>query len=156
MENYNKSGIRYHYKYYSDDDHGSAPLITEYDGLRFIFDGYKVNLSQLVDNPSLIKQHYKDVSAKLGTEFLPDEDMINGLGYQILQGDTAKAIEIFQVNVDLYPQSYNVWDSMAEALMAKGDYKKAIAYYEKSLALNPKNENANVMIKKMKEKEKKN
>jgi tetratricopeptide (TPR) repeat protein len=43
---------------------------------------------------------------------------------------------------------------MAEALMAKGDYPKAIAYYEKSLALNPKNENANVMITKMKEKKK--
>jgi tetratricopeptide (TPR) repeat protein len=39
---------------------------------------------------------------------------------------------------------------MGEAWMNKGDYKKAIAYYEKSLALNPNNQNGKDMIKKMK------
>jgi tetratricopeptide (TPR) repeat protein len=55
------------------------------------------------------------------------------------------------ITIDLYPGSSNVWDSMAEALMYAGDYKKAIAYYEKSIAINPKNENGKEMIKKMKE-----
>jgi tetratricopeptide (TPR) repeat protein len=41
---------------------------------------------------------------------------------------------------------------MGEAWMNKGDFKKAIDYYEKSLALNPKNEGAKDNIKKMKEK----
>jgi predicted alpha/beta superfamily hydrolase len=153
MESFNRSGLRYQYKYYGNDDHGSAPLISEYDGLRFIFDGYKVNYSQLAENPSLIKQQFNDLSARLGAEFLPPEEVINNLGYQSMQrGDSAKAIQIFQLNVDLYPASYNVWDSMAEALKYAGDYKKAISYYEKSLSLNPKNENGKEMIKKMKEK----
>jgi tetratricopeptide (TPR) repeat protein len=153
MESFNRSDLRYQYKYYGGDDHGSAPLISEYDGLRFIFDGYKVNYSQLAENPSLIKEQFRSLSARLGAEFLPPEDVINNLGYQSMQrGDSAKAIEIFQLNIDLYPRSYNVWDSMAEALMYAGDYKKAMAYYEKSLSLNPKNENGRQMIKKMKEK----
>ena len=99
------------------------------------------------------REHYKNFSTKLNADFLPAEDMLNTAGYQILQrGDTAKALEFFQLNIDLYPQSFNTWDSMAETLMAKGDYKKAISYYEKSIALNPKNENGKQMIKKMKEK----
>ena len=64
----------------------------------------------------------------------------------------AKAIEFFQMNIDMYPKSYNVYDSMGEAWMNKGDYKKAIAYYEKSLELNPGNQNGKDKIKEMKEK----
>jgi tetratricopeptide (TPR) repeat protein len=153
LESYNQSGLRYKYKYYGDDDHGSAPLITEYDGLRFIFEGYKISLSRLAENPSFIKEHFKNISEKLGSTFLPPEDIVNNLGYQTLQnGDTTKAIEFFQLNTELYPESYNVWDSLAEAWMDKGDFKKAISYYEKSIALNPSNENGKNMIKKMKEK----
>jgi len=152
METFNQSGLRYKYKYYSDDDHGSSPLIAEYDGLRFIFDGYKMNFGQ-AQNLTAIKDHYKTFSAQQGAEFLPPEEIINNLGYQALQsGDTTKALELFQMNVDMYPKSYNVWDSMAEGLMDKGDFKKAIEYYEKSLALNPNNQNGKDMIKKMKEK----
>ena len=128
------------YPYYSDDDHGSSPLITEYYGLRFIFDGYKMNFAQAEAGPSAIKEHYKKFSAEQGSEFLPPDEIVNSLGYQALQsGDTTKALEFFQMNIDMYPQSYNVWDSMAEGLMGKSDFKKAIQYYEKSLALNPNN-----------------
>jgi len=54
------------------------------------------------------------------------------------------------MNTELYPESYNVWDSLAEGWMDKGDFKIAIAYYERSIALNPANENGKNMIKKMK------
>jgi uncharacterized protein len=152
METYNRSGLRYGYKYYDKDDHGSVPLITEYDGLRFIFDDYKFNFFDPSVTADAVKEHYKNFSAKLNAAFLPAEEMLNTVGYQMLQrGDTAKALEYFQLNIELYPQSFNTWDSMAETLMAKGDYKKAISYYEKSVALNPKNENGRQMIKKMKE-----
>ena len=46
METYNASGLRYAYKYYPNDSHGSVPLIAEYDALRFIFDSYNVPLGQ--------------------------------------------------------------------------------------------------------------
>ncbi len=152
MENYNTSGINYQYKYYPNDDHGSAPMITEYDALRFIFDGYKMQLFNPMLTVANVKTHFANFSAKMGTSFLPPEDMINTLGYGFLNSfnDTTKALEFFQLNIDLYPFSANVWDSMAETLMYKGDTKKAILYYEKSLALNPDNSNARDMIKKMK------
>ena len=88
----------------------------------------------------------------MGATFLPPESIINTLGYQFMQSDIDKAIQFFQLNIDLYPASYNVYDSMGEAWMNKGDYKKAVAYYEKSLELNPTNLGARVMINRMKEK----
>jgi len=88
----------------------------------------------------------------MGGEFLPPEPIINDLGYQFMETDIDKAIKFFQLNIDTYPKSYNVYDSMGEAWMHKGDLKKAIDYYEKSLALNPNNQGAKNNIKKMKEK----
>ena len=67
---------------------------------------------------------------------------MNRLGYKYLQADTDLAIEIFELNVELHPESFNPWDSLAEGYMVKGDSRKAIEYYEKSLALNPENQNA--------------
>ncbi len=152
MESFNESGIHYKYKYYSDDDHGSVPLIAEYDALRFIFEGYRGNAAKLSGNPSLVKEHFKEFSARMGTTFNPPESIINTLGYQFMQTDIDKAIQFFQLNIEMYPTSYNVYDSMGEAWMIKGDYKKAISNYEKSLQLNPNNEGGKDMIKKMKEK----
>jgi len=152
MESYNESGIHYKYKYYGEDDHSSVPVITEYDALRFIFEGYRGNAARLSASPSLVKEHFADFSARMGATFLPPESIINTLGYQFMQSDIDKAIQFFQLNIDLYPASYNVYDSMGEAWMNKGDYKKAVPYYEKSLELNPDNLGAKVMIKQMKEK----
>jgi len=56
-------------------------------------------------------------------------------------------IDGFQVEV--YPQSNNVYDSLAEAYMVNGDRELAIKNYEKSLELNPKNSNAVEMLKKL-------
>jgi len=52
--------------------------------------------------------------------------------------------------VELYPQSWNVYDSLAEAYMMNGDKDLAIEYYEKSLALNPNNTNGARMLQKLK------
>ena len=54
VESENRSGIRYAYKYYGNDDHGSVPLMAEYDALRFIFDGYKLDVLKSVHQPARI------------------------------------------------------------------------------------------------------
>src|ERR1700686_465866 len=72
-----------------------------------------------------------------------DEDELNTLGYQLIRANKfKKAIRIFQLNVEAYPQSSNVYDSLAEAYMDDGDKAQAIANYQKSLELNPKNRGA--------------
>lgn len=80
------------------------------------------------------------------------ENSLNGFGYDLLEKkDAAAAIQIFKLNADAFPASANVWDSLAEAYMKSGDTKNAQLGYEKSLALDPKNQNAIDMLKKLKE-----
>ena len=59
------------------------------------------------------------------------------------------AIAVFKTNVELYPKSANVYDSLGEAYMANGEKELAIANYKKSLELNPQNQNAVEMLKKL-------
>ena len=71
------------------------------------------------------------------------EEDLNTWGYSLLENnETAKAIEIFRLNVTLHPDSWNPYDSLAEAYLKAGNKEMAIKNYQKSLELNPKNENA--------------
>jgi tetratricopeptide (TPR) repeat protein len=79
-----------------------------------------------------------------------DEDELNSLGYQLLRASKfKKAIRVFQLNVEAYPQSSNVYDSLAEAYMDDGNKALAIANYQRSLELNPKNRGALQMLHKL-------
>jgi len=80
-----------------------------------------------------------------------NEGTLNGLGYRLLYGGKeTDSIEVFKKNVELYPQSGNVYDSLAEAYAKTGQKDLAIQNYEKSLQLDPKNNNAVEQLKKLK------
>jgi len=93
---------------------------------------------------------YKDLRAKDPKDPAIDENRLNSLGYNFLREKKyAEAIAVFKLNVELYPQSWNVYDSLAEAYMMNGDKELAIENYEKSLAINPNNVNGAQMLKKL-------
>ena len=78
------------------------------------------------------------------------ERSVNTLGYRHLRdGDTAAALRVFELNTEYFPQAWNTWDSLAEAYMTRGDDDAAIRYYEKSLELNPDNDNARRMLERI-------
>jgi len=64
---------------------------------------------------------------------LSTENELNAYGYQLLfGGDVGKAIEIFKLNIERNPDSWNVYDSLGEAYATKGEKKLAIEYYSKA------------------------
>jgi tetratricopeptide (TPR) repeat protein len=82
------------------------------------------------------------------------EGDFNSLGYAfITRGIINAAIEVFEMNVEVNPQSANAYDSLAEAYMKSGHDEKAILYYNKVLELDPDNENAKTMLNKLKKKD---
>jgi len=94
---------------------------------------------------------YKKLETKGGYYF--DEKEFNLLGYVFLRaGKLKEAMGIFKLNVDKYPDSWNVYDSMGEAYLVADEMKEALKYYEISIKLNPKNENGKIMIEKIKTK----
>jgi tetratricopeptide (TPR) repeat protein len=70
-----------------------------------------------------------------------DEREMNILGYDFLFNEyKAQALEALKLNVLLFPNSFNVYDSYAEALAESGKKAEAILMYKKAIALNPKSE----------------
>ena len=78
------------------------------------------------------------------------EPELNNLGYHYLRaGDTETAIAVFKLNVEVYPDAWNTYDSLGEAYMETGERQLAIENYEKSLELNPRSENGKAMLAKL-------
>ena len=81
----------------------------------------------------------------------PDlRDMINRVGYQYIRlKHVPSALEVFRLNISLFPDYWNVYDSYGEALLKNGDQELAIENYRKALELNPDSKSANDMLQKL-------
>jgi tetratricopeptide (TPR) repeat protein len=91
-------------------------------------------------------QRYTELKKTGALDAESGERQLNQLGYTLLYGGHEQdAITVFQRNVQDYPQSFNVYDSLGEAYMKTGQKEQAIKNYEKSLELNPKNDNGKEM-----------
>lgn len=79
------------------------------------------------------------------------EAALNTLGYKFLyeRKQPEEAVAIFQLNVEAYPASANIYDSLAEAYLGLGKKDLADRHYRKSLELNPRNGNAIQMLARM-------
>jgi len=138
-------GLKFAYAYYKEDNHGSVPLITEYDALHFLFSFYSMpkdvqdklrDEHSIIDPAAAFSDHYAEVSEHMGYKMLPPEQDINGLGYQYLQtGKKDAAYKLFALNIKNYPESWNVYDSMGDYYNSQKDKVKAIEYFSKALKL---------------------
>jgi dienelactone hydrolase len=64
------------------------------------------------------------------------ESIVNYLGYEHIQaGDAKTAVEIFKLNASAYPDSANVYDSLADAYVADGQKELAVQNAKKALEL---------------------
>lgn len=130
--------LKWKWKYYPEDNHASVPFISAYDALRFLFKGY--DLEKDMDDPTLtgeyIRLHYQAVSKLLGYKLKPEESFLNTAGYIHLSEKRYKqAYDIFRMNLDNYPQSFNAYDSMGDYYLAVGDSKNAALTLSKALEI---------------------
>jgi imidazolonepropionase-like amidohydrolase len=96
-----------------------------------------------------VKQ-YRELKSTQPAAYDFQENEFIGLGYHLLSMKKwTEAIEIFKLSVEAYPQSYNTYDSLAEAYMDNGDKELAIKNYKLSLQLKPDNTNAVERLKKL-------
>ena len=79
------------------------------------------------------------------------EDALNWLGYHFLYwwGREKEAVDVFRLNVRLFPKSANAYDSLGEALLNLGETESAVENYRKSLELNPQNQNAITVLERL-------
>jgi len=134
LENYSSPRFKWKYVKMEDEDHGSVPHKTIYDGLEFIFSNWRITNEQLADGIVAIDKHYANLRKRFGYEIKIPEFLLNQLGYQYLnQNLTKDAITIFLRNIENHPNSANVYDSMGDACVAAGQYKNAIKNYARAI-----------------------
>jgi len=98
----------------------------------------------------LAEKQYHELKAAHSATYSFDEGELNSLGYELIRTKRFKdAIRILQLNVEAFPESSNVYDSLAEAYMDDGDKARAVVNYRRSVELNPKNRNAIVWLEKL-------
>ena len=138
MDKYKKANQPWHWKYYPDDSHGSVPLIAQYDALRTFFKDHQLTLPPDPGDmeAAIFKNHYQKVSALMGYKVLPPEMKINRMGYTLMKMERQEqAYEFFKLNIENYPTSFVVYDSMGDYYVAKDEKEKAIEYFKKALTL---------------------
>jgi pimeloyl-ACP methyl ester carboxylesterase len=80
------------------------------------------------------------------------EDYLNGAGYRLLQeGKGGVAIETFKLCTEVFPDSWNAFDSLGEAYAANGETEAAIRSYARSIEMNPANENGKQALGRLRE-----
>jgi len=95
-----------------------------------------------------VAAEYRRLKAERPDGYDYSENQLNFLGYQLMQRNMLKeAVEVFKLNVEAFPESFNPYDSLGEAYMTSGDKEMAVINYEKSLELNPENANAVQQLK---------
>ena len=109
-------------------------------------------LSSIIDDDGIetAVKTYWELKKNQADEYDFGENQLNRLGYSYLgEKEIEKAISVFRINVEAFPNSSNVYDSYGEALMKNDEKEKAIANYKKSVELNPGNSNGIEMLKKL-------
>jgi len=129
---------------FADEDHGSVVLRSHYFGLRKVYDGWQgprdLKSGAVLGGLKGAEAHYKRLSDRFGYTIPVPESLINQIGYQFLfDGKPEEAIAAFKANIERYPDSANVYDSLAEAYERGGRMDLAEPLYEKAKTLGEQN-----------------
>ena len=141
------NGLAFEWEFYKDDLHGTIPLPSILDGLRTTFQWFQMEQTEKFNNfetpaaelEKLITYRAKKLESHFGYQVAPyPEELLNVLGYMSLDMEqTDKAQLFFELCIEYYPESVNVYDSMADFYEAQQQYQKALKYAKKADEMSP-------------------
>jgi tetratricopeptide (TPR) repeat protein len=141
MKSKDLKGLTWKSEWLDNVDHGSMVGKSLYDGLLFIYDGWKIPFDVIMSgNVATIQEHADKMKAKYGgrLDYSVPENLLNQVGYQLLNSKSFdRALDILTLNMNLHPNSPNAYDSLAECYLTRGDKEQAKRYYELAIQKNP-------------------
>ena len=146
LDSIKPSSFAFAFRHYPEDTHGLTPAPSLVDGLRFVFEPVTLTRAPInalrpgADSAAVVsaviatEEAYAHGARALGLPERLPESVVNNFGYTVLQGLKLPnvAVWVFQRNVASYPDSPNVYDSLGDALLAKGDTSAAKAQFHRS------------------------
>ena len=121
-------GLNWSFTSMERENHVTIPHRTTYDALEKLFAGWEA--PEKLDNVKDLQAHYEALSKKFSFEIKIPENALNNLGYQLMATRKDESLAAFQLNVKLYPESANVYDSLAEAYEKSGNIALAKTNYD--------------------------
>lgn len=133
--------LKWEFTYMEKESHSSITHKSVYDGLEKLYLNWAIPDEVAASGLKSVKNHYRQLTDRFGYNVNPSEMFLNTLGYQFLNSrDLEEALAIFKYNIELYPQSANVYDSYGEALERNSQPEKALENYR--MAYDKARENA--------------
>ena len=118
----------------------------------YIKQSIATKLKRIIDDKGIenIADTYEILKEEQADKYNFSESQLNNLGYYYMgRKELKKAVALLKINVEAFPNTYNVYDSYGEALLAYGAQEEAIENYKKSVKLNPGNENGIKVLNKL-------
>jgi predicted alpha/beta superfamily hydrolase len=142
------SGLKFDYIKMPDDDHGTIPVKAINNGISALFADWALPADfPQTGTVSSLKTHFENLSNKMGIPVTAPEARVNLSGYQVMQaGRVDEALRLFEYNIELYPNSANVYDSYGEGLEAANKFDLAEKNYAKAVELGTQNNDPNLEI----------
>jgi predicted alpha/beta superfamily hydrolase len=140
LESHPIKGFTWKSERYPDEDHGSTTLLAHYAGLKTVFSDWQTprdpQTFQFVGGLAGAEEHYRKLSERYKYSIPIPESALNNFGYQLMGAKkNDEAIAAFKRNVELYPQSANVYDSLGEGYEAAGRYEDAANSFKKAIEM---------------------
>jgi predicted alpha/beta superfamily hydrolase len=133
LDKADKNLLRWEYKVFENDDHGSVSLKSLYQGLEMIFSSWLYSGDLAEADVQAIEKHFSNLSDEYGYQILIPEALLNQMGYLLLADEKYdEAIAAFELNISNYPESANVYDSLGEGYEAMNKLSLAKINYEKA------------------------
>lgn len=131
--------LEWQFQLMDQEDHGSVPHRSLYDGLEWLYDEWALTVFETVAWPAeqrleRIDEHFTTISSRYGYESETPEGFLNSVGYALLgDGLPEEAVEILEANVQRYPESPNVYDSLGDGYDAAGRSEEALESYREAV-----------------------
>ena len=146
--------LRYKLERYPNESHMSIPLIGQVSAYRDLYAKWEVSRDMFELNAKEVIAFYKALSESFGYEIIPNQNGVNDIGYYHLNNkkDVESAIALFKLNAKNYPNSANVYDSLADAYQQQNQLEKALKMVEKAISMSQQTDSSYQYFLKHKEK----
>lgn len=139
--------LEVHFNPMKTENHGTVRMKSVYQGMEALYAGWRLPDDLTVLGLPGIRKHYEALSARFGYPVDVPEAALNQLGYQLLNRKRVDdAIGVFRKNIELFPESANVYDSLGEALEQAGRFEEARQNYLEAVNRAEKTQDRNLPV----------
>lgn len=123
LKDYGPANVQSIMEVIKDTDHSSIPLLSWYNGMRYIFEGYDVSHYSFTADPQLIESHYANLEKTIGLKMPPPQDVIEIVLHYLTAPDRfpdrEKALIVAKIGLKYYPHAPFILEKLKELESSK-------------------------------------